>query len=112
MKQFIIFPVLAMALLSGCAAPADPAAVITGKPDQARSASLVSAVQTVVADLESTRDANGSVTLSNPVIPGFSTKVKPHGTGANYCVVVTDSTTGNAKTYTSIDTKTVDGSKC
>lgn len=103
---------MALPLLSGCAAAEDPAAIITAKPDQARSAALTSAVQNVVSQLEGTRTANGSVTLSNPVVPGFDTKVKPNGTGANYCVVITDSTTGNAKTYTSIDAKTVDGTKC
>lgn len=98
-------------LLSGCGVAEDPAAVITGKPDQARSAALASAVKTAVSEVESTRTSN-KITLSNPIIEGFTTNIKPHGLGANYCLVVTENTTKAAKTYTSVDSKTIEGNVC
>lgn len=98
-------------LLSGCGVADDPAAVITGKPDQARSVALTSAVKTAVSDIESTR-TDKKIVLSNPIIEGFTTKVTPHGLGANYCIVVTDNTTGDSKAYTSVDAKTIEGNVC
>lgn len=112
MKKLIILPLLSLLLLTGCAAAENPAAVVTGKPDMARDAGLTSALQNVVSELESTRNANGDITLSNPVVSGYETKVMPQGMGANYCAAVTDSKTGKAKTYTSVDKKTVEGDNC
>lgn len=111
MKRLLMVSGMTALLLSGCGVAEDPAAVITDKPDQARNAALLSAVQTAVAEVESTRTAD-KIIISNPKVPGFKTKIQPHGLGANYCLVVTDEATGAAKAYTSADSKTIDGSTC
>lgn len=98
-------------LLTGCGVSEDPAALITAKPDQARSAALASAMQTAVTEIESTRTSD-KIILSNPVIEGFTANVKPHGLGSNYCLIVTDNTTKEAKTYTSVDSKIIEGNTC
>lgn len=111
MKRLMMLAGISALLISGCGVAEDPAAIVTGKPDQARSVALSSAMKTAVTEIESTR-TDKKIILSNPVIEGFTTKIQPHGLGANYCLVVTDDTTGNSKAYTSFDSKTIEGNVC
>jgi hypothetical protein len=111
MKRFLI-PLMALSLLTGCSAANDPAALITSKPDQASNVAMVSALQSVVTNVESTRDAEGKIGSGYAQPAGYKSTVHVIAPGDNYCLVITDPKNGNAKTYTSINKSIVDGSKC
>lgn len=90
----------------------DPAVIVTGKPDVARSASLNASLQNAIAQLEGDRGADGKVPQKAPPVPGMDTKVIPDADKINYCLVVTDKTNGQSKAYNSQTRVTMDANQC
>lgn len=115
MKKIIFAPLLltmAVSLLTGCSIQDDPAAVVTSKPDAARSAALDSSLQSVVSEVEGSRDANGLITAKTISSVGNSVVIKPLAGGKDYCLNLKDNTSGQSKTYTSTTGKSIDGGSC
>lgn len=101
-----------MAGLIGCSATENPAAIVTAKPDAARSASLDSTMNSLISEIEGSRDASGHIAGKASTSPGNTVVLKSLSGGKDFCLNVTDNTSGQSRTYFSASGQTMNGGNC
>jgi hypothetical protein len=118
MFKLIKIPALALASaallagLTGCSMADDPAAVVTAKPDAARSASLDSTLNSLVSEVEGSRDASGNIAGKVSSSPGHTVVLKAVSGGKDFCLNLTDNSSGQSRTYFSATGKAMTGGSC
>lgn len=107
-----LLAVLLVGGLAGCSAAEDPAAIVTAKPDAARSASLDSTMNSLISEVEGSRDASGHIAGKASTSPGNTVVLKSLSGGKDFCLNVTENTSGQSRTYFSATGQTMNGGSC
>lgn len=98
--------------MAGCSVAEDPAAIVTAKPDAARSASLDSIMSSLISEVEGSRDASGNIAGKASTSPGNTVVLKSLSGGKDFCLNVTENTSGQSRTYFSATGQTMSGGNC